>query len=140
MFKKLLICNSQLMKVLSYLEQNRLTEIVGIGIGIINKDYVQVRHVELCKNIARDPQHEFLADPLCFHNIYKIITKTNEDIVTIIHSHVDGGVEPSAKDISNMLIWGIPWLILNSRDVYRAWILGSDGEPTAIETFIVESC
>lgn len=138
MFKKLTICNSQFTKILSHLKLNRLIEIVGIGIGSINENYVYVRYVELCRNIARDPQHEFLADPLCFYNIYRIIIETGEDIATIIHSHVGDSVEPSAKDLSNMRIWGIPWIILNSNGVYRTWILDSNGKPMAIETSIVE--
>lgn len=134
------ICSSQLIKVLNYLERNRSTEIVGIGIGMISRDHARVRYIELCNNVANNPQYEFLADSTCFHKIYRIIKETGEDIVTIIHSHVAGDVKPSAKDLYGMKLWSIPWIILNSEGVYRAWILEYEGKPVPTRSLTVENC
>lgn len=134
------ICSSQFTKLLNHVRLNKSIEVVGIGVGVINGDYVRVRYIELCKNIAENPEFEFLIDPSCFYRVYRIIAETGEDVVAIIHSHVVGDVKPSIRDLSNMRLWGIPWIIINSEGVYRAWILSLDGEPVAIESLAEESC
>uniref|UniRef100_A0A7J3QD97 JAB domain-containing protein n=1 Tax=Ignisphaera aggregans TaxID=334771 RepID=A0A7J3QD97_9CREN len=137
---KLFICGSQFKRILNYAKTYKYIEIVGIGLGTMQENGIYVSHIELCNNISKNPRYEFLIDSTCYYNIYKIIRNTEKDIVTIIHSHTINDVTPSIKDLTNMRLWNIPWLILNIDGEYKAWFLNPDNMLTSIETTIIDSC
>lgn len=137
---RLFICVSQLVKVLNYAKLNKDVEIVGIGMGMVNGNSIYVRHIELCRNVSKNPRYEFLAEPACFRDIYRIIIDTGMDVVSIIHSHTIDDLRPSPKDLSTMKLWNIPWIILNIDGKYEAWLLDTNNTLIKIEIGIVNSC
>lgn len=65
------------------------------------------------KNIASNPENEFIMDPI---ELYNILKKENANLQFIVHTHRDNCL-PSHKDLNSMMIWRIPWIILSKNCV-----------------------
>lgn len=60
-----------------------------------------------CENVAEDPLESFLIHP----GVYAKAAATGE-LRAVVHSHPDGGPEPSESDMASQIETALPWVIL----------------------------
>ncbi|MDK6028307.1 Mov34/MPN/PAD-1 family protein [Ignisphaera sp. 4213-co] len=100
---------------------NSHIERIFFGIGKIEVSAYRIVDIIECKNIAKNPETEFLADPMCMYNVYKQAEGKGLEIIALIHSHPADPV-PSNLDLKNMRLWEVPWIIINNvKGSYKAW-------------------
>lgn len=98
-------------------------EKVFVGVGFREGDVYKVVEVFECRNVSPNPRNKFVADPMCIYNIYRYAEGKGMDVVLLAHSH-PAPPAPSPEDLRGMRLWGIPWLIIDSRcGDYGVWML-----------------
>lgn len=73
------------------------------------------------KNISDRSDIEFIMDPIEF---YEIVSKY--EIKAIVHTHLHDSCELSYRDLINMKIWKIPWIII-AKDCAYCYIYSKFG-------------
>jgi len=110
-------------------------EICGLLFGTISKESFNVLSYALIRNVENSPI-SFKMDPReMFSEIIKHRNKSM-DIVGLFHSHMTS-VAPSTKDLYYMRLWNVPWLIVDRRGNFSAYIIEND-ELCLVETIVVE--
>jgi len=98
-------------------------EKVFLAVGVIEEDAIRVLDIVECRNVAKNPRIEFIAEALCIYRVFKYAENRGLDIVALIHSH-PAPPNPSALDFKGMKLWNIPWIIIDSKTGHaKAWIL-----------------
>lgn len=87
--KKFKTIKESLKEVADFCEGSLINEVCGL-IGFDDEEYI----FQEGKNIATDPRHNFVLDPLQY-----LMFKNKYEVITIFHSHIIGDEEPSDFDI-----------------------------------------
>ncbi|WP_367114340.1 Mov34/MPN/PAD-1 family protein [Deinococcus sp.] len=92
----------------------------------------QVRTLYPLPNTARDPQREYLADPLHLLRALKSMRAEGLDLVGLYHSHPRGPDRPSPTD-TRLATYDVPYLIADLRGgTLRAYLLPAGREVTVL--------
>ena len=65
-----------------------------------------------CYNISDKPREEFLIDPLCHIRLQKSLRSKNCKILGVYHSHPNGNIELSKKDMDYFNDYNLLWFIV----------------------------
>ncbi|WP_189063250.1 M67 family metallopeptidase [Deinococcus seoulensis] len=88
----------------------------------------QVRTLYPLPNTARDPQREYLADPLHLLRALKAMRAEGLELVGLYHSHPRGPDRPSPTD-TRLATYDVPYLIADlSGGTLRAYLLPAGQE------------
>ncbi len=109
-------------KILSSKEK----EIIGFVFGEEKNSQVFPKVLIMIRNISRRPKFEFLSEPFDVIVAHNVAEYYNLELVAIVHSHPQrSGCKPSLKDIKNMKLWPVIWIIA-SLDCISAYKLLND--------------
>ncbi len=108
--KKFKTIKECLEEIASFCELSIVNEVCGL-VGFSDGEYV----FQEGKNIATDPRHNFVLDPLQY-----LVFKDAYKVITIFHSHVIGDEEPSDFDILMSENSRVPFTVysLNTKKYY----------------------
>ncbi len=125
---QLLLGSSDISRLLDHAENGLPLESVALLFGFVEGQEVYVRTIELLDNelISRT---EFSIDPVIQYRLLVEAEERGEELVCIFHSH-PAPPYPSSKDIHNMKLNPVVWLIASKMTgtwEYGAHIL-QDGE------------
>ena len=91
-----------------------------------------VARVHLADNVAADRARNFEVDPRVLLRLHRQLRGGPTALVGVWHSHPDGGVRPSATDLSRAwepaLMWVITPVAGGRADAAAAWRLRGEGE------------
>jgi proteasome lid subunit RPN8/RPN11 len=78
------------------------------------------------KNIAREPEHDFLIAPAEY-----LTAKRSGKIEAILHSHPNGPLHPSKADMQSQLDTAVAWIIIetNGERVHYDWTIWGGDTP-----------
>lgn len=105
------------------------SECCGLIEGIGSDDGWRVTALHETRNLAADPSHNFLVDPEVQFRLLRSLRGTDRNIIGCFHSHPNGSIEPSARDLAAAEEDGFLWLIAAVR---------ADAEPT-IAAFVYDA-
>jgi proteasome lid subunit RPN8/RPN11 len=90
-------------------------EEVGYLVGIEDKKGAHIRAIVMARNIAKNPKIEFHVEPHDIIVAYVFSEIYDMEVVGFLHTHPLGSCKPSRKDIDNMRLWPLIWLIASKR-------------------------
>lgn len=89
-----------------------------------------------CFNYAIEPEKDFVIAG----ELWKKLTEEGREIQAVVHSHPDGPMYPTPRDMQGQIDTAVPWVILatDGTDVAPPVIWDSEGEPAPVlgRTFI----
>ncbi len=114
MTKELVISTSHLDALYNHARRTMPYEAAALLFGRFEKDRAIVTRVEALENILRSTT-AFAIDPEEEYQLIEDAEKRQEEIVGIFHSHPAPPV-PSARDLENMRLNPVVWLITSMSD------------------------
>ncbi|MBL41485.1 MAG: hypothetical protein CMM49_02365 [Rhodospirillaceae bacterium] len=98
-------------------------ECCGFLSGIRNKEIYKIDEFHPSENISQTPELGFEINPECQINLQKKLRLSNRKILGIYHSHPNGSVNLSAKDIYFFNDKGLLWFIVALREKKHSKVL-----------------
>ncbi|PPR76188.1 MAG: hypothetical protein CFH01_01965 [Alphaproteobacteria bacterium MarineAlpha2_Bin1] len=87
-------------------------ECCGFLSGLKNKNIYMIDDYHSCKNISRKPAQEFRIDPIYQIKLQKKLRTISKNILGIYHSHPNGNINLSKKDIYFFNDINLLWFII----------------------------
>ncbi len=97
-------------------------ELAGLGIGFMEEGSAVVEDIVVGENLSEE-RDRFYLDPVAIIEGHRLSEMAGLEVVALVHTHRTGAT-PSPLDAEGMLLWPIPWVIVDEADCsVRAWVV-----------------
>ncbi|MAR79283.1 MAG: hypothetical protein CMM18_03530 [Rhodospirillaceae bacterium] len=105
-------------------------ECCGFLSGKRRKQLLNIDKYHPCENISNLPKQEFKINPVCHIKLQKKLRSLDREVIGVYHSHPNGALELSKKDIyyfgDNNLLWFIIALLDANKSNVIAYMKKND--------------
>ncbi len=103
-------------------------EVVGYLLGVsCRKNEILTYSLIMARNISKEPTIEFFVEPKDILVASKVADNYSLEIIGVFHTHPGGDCKPSGKDLENMKLWPVVWII-SSKNCISAFSLSGEGK------------
>lgn len=97
-------------------------EICGLLFGERSGEEIRVIEAKAITNRLKSPE-AFEMEPLEMVKVIDDAEGRGLEVVGIFHSHLKCPPRPSERDLEGMKNWRVPWLIIDDKENYGAFVL-----------------
>ena len=98
-------------------------ECCGLLSGKERNKLLEIEEFHSCDNFSNNPREEFQIDPLFHINLQKSLRFTDCKILGLYHSHPNGNLKPSKKDINYFNDYNFLWFIIALNEIRKSTVL-----------------
>ncbi|WP_456421478.1 M67 family metallopeptidase [Thermococcus sp.] len=117
-----LIIRREIIRMLIELARGSKVEVCGFLFGRRDGDDWVVEEIREVPNRLNSP-NAFEMEPFEMVRAIEEAEERGLEIIGIFHSHLECPPVPSKRDLEGMRLWPVPWLIVDEKGNYGAYVL-----------------